>query len=139
MPDPRINLLCKYDSEEIQRQPYKQKKKMRVEIVKNFLEESRKQNFENIKNPHDKVMLKNSLNFRRYSITSNLIMGAAAYYLLFNGVYNFGSIYWNPRKTHWLPKVTVVLAFSYFNFNRIWEYYLLTPDMYRLANTIKKN
>lgn len=131
--DKKHSLMEAYDSKYISDLILKNKKKNRIKIIESFIYKERKNNFDKISSPYDKITLINTIKYQNYLILSGFLISGIAYMILFYGVYNAGNFYFNPKSIHWLPKVLISSSISYAIYRHTWKSYIYDPEFYRLA------
>lgn len=80
------------DTEEIDKLPFEMKHKKRLQLVKDFIKNSKQTKFENISDVHERFVTKRFVDYNKYSIFSHVIFGYMIYNFFLSGKYNLGII-----------------------------------------------
>jgi hypothetical protein len=135
-----LHSLCReIDPDEVSKLMTHKKHKARKKLIKNFLIKTYRNNFQNIKNKKELLIIKNTYNMCKIIFPFCLLFSLFSYKYFFTGVYEFRHFYLNSKNIPFPFKLFFTGAVFYFIFTGLWINYAYNEDIYEMAVKDYKN
>jgi hypothetical protein len=128
-------LFREFDPENIQKLPTNKKDKYRKRLIAMFLIKSYYDGMKNVKLQRDKHYIKNTKDYFKFCIFWTFPLSLVVYYLLFRGVYELRSFYFNPQKISVWVKFPIAYSLSCLFLMKYWYAYIYMPEIYQIATS----
>jgi hypothetical protein len=115
------------------------KHKARQKIIKSYLFKSYRNNFKNIANKNDYLIVKNSYNFCKLVLPVSALFSVFSYKYFFTGIYEFRSFYLNTSSIPLAFKIMFASSIGYYIFVKLWVDFVYNEDIYEMAVKDLKN
>ena len=120
------------DPDYIQKLPTEKKDKYRKRLIVKFLLKTYYNNLNKIKEQKDKLLVKNTKDYLLFCLFWTFPLSLVTHFLLFRGVYELRSFYFNPKTVSIMIKYPISLTLSAFLLVRYWYNYVYMPEVYEL-------
>lgn len=135
-----MHSICReLDPENIEKLMTNKKHKARQKLIKNYLFKCYKNNFTNIPNKNDYLIVKNSYNFCKLVLPVSALFSFFSYKYFFTGIYEFRSFYLNTTSIPFAFKIVFSTGIGYYIFIKLWVDFIYNEDIYEMAVKDLKN
>jgi hypothetical protein len=129
-----LHSICReVDPDEIQKLMTHKKHNARKRIIKKYLINSYFNNFKDLPNKREYLLVKNTYNLCKLVLPMSLLFGFFSYKYFFTGVYEFRSFYMNTASIPLPFKIVFSGSIAYYIFNQLWMDYTYNEDIYEIA------
>lgn len=129
-----MHSICRdIDPEDVQKLMTDKKHKARKKIIKKYLVQSYINQFKDMSNKREYLLVKNTYNLCKLVLPLSLLFSLLSYKYFFTGVYEFRRFYLNTSSIPFGFKIVFSLSIGYYIFEKLWMDYTYNEEVYEMA------